>query len=227
MAKRTIISLGGSIIIPKTGFNPAFLKKFRKLILDQVKKGKTFVLILGGGATCRIYQGALKKTRRVSNTDLDWMGLAATIINAEFVRQLFIDSAYKEVLSDPTKKVHTKKPIIVASGWKPGNSTDFGAVKFAKTYGAIDVLNLSNIAYAYDKDPAKYKSAKKIEQIDWKEFRKIVGSKWIPGANAPFDPIASREAEKLGLRVSILKGTDLKEVRKAIEGESFRGTVIY
>ncbi len=226
MAKRIIISLGGSIIIPKIGFNPVFLKQFRKLILAEVKKGKKFILIVGGGTTARHYQDALRATIKPSNTDLDWMGIAATRINAEFVRILLQDIAYKEVVSDPTKKVATQKPVIVACGLKPGSSTDLRAVQFANTYGATDVMNLSNIEYAYDKDPAKYKSAQKIEKIGWSNFRKIVGNTWKPGANAPFDPIASREAQKLGLRVSILKGTDLKEVRKAIAGKAFRGTVI-
>ncbi len=226
MGKRIIISLGGSIIIPKTGFDPAFLKQFKKLVLDEVKNGRKFVLIVGGGATARHYQDVLRATGKPSDTALDWMGIAATRINAEFVRLMLSDVSYKEVLSDPFVHVNTTKPVIVASGYKPGNSTDFGAVHFAKTFGATNVMNLSNIEYVYDKDPAKYKNAQKITEITWKDFRKIVGSTWSPGANAPFDPVASREAQKQGLRVSILKGTDLKEVRKAIEGKAFRGTII-
>lgn len=227
MKKRIIISLGGSIIIPKTGFDPAFLKKLRKLILAEVKKGKKFILIVGGGNTARNYQDVLRSTGKPTNADLDWMGIGATKINAEFVRLLFADISYKEVLHNPTIKVKTTKAVIVASGWKPGWSTDMDAVLFAKTYGASDVINLSNIEYVFDKDPAKYKSAKRIEQIEWSDFRKIVGNSWDPGANLPFDPIASKEASQLGLRVSILRGTDLKEVKNAIEGETFRGTIIY
>jgi uridylate kinase len=39
-SKIKILSIGGSILIPKTGFNIDFLKKFRKLIIDEVKKGQ-------------------------------------------------------------------------------------------------------------------------------------------------------------------------------------------
>ena len=227
MATRIIISLGGSILIPKTGFDPVFLKAFRAFILAEIKKGRTFLFIVGGGATCRMYQQALRTCTSIMDDDLDWMGIAATKINAEFVRLLFKDSAYKEVVANPTKKIRTTKPIIVASGYMPGNSSDFGAVTFAKTVGATDVINLSNIAYAYDKDPAIYNDARKIKKISWKDFRKIVGNTWEPGLNLPFDPVASREAEKLGLRVSILCGTDLTEVKKAISGRTFRGTRIF
>ncbi|MBT3539489.1 UMP kinase [Candidatus Parcubacteria bacterium] len=222
-----IISVGGSIIIPKSGFNIPFLKKFRKLILDEVKNGTKFVLIIGGGATCRQYQDALKKTVKLKDVDLDWMGIHTTMVNAQFVKFLFKDHAYKDIITDPTKKVKTNKPIIIAAGYQPGWSTDTDAVLMAKAYGATDVINLSNIDYVYDKDPAKFKSAKKIEETDWKTFRRdVVGNTWDPGKNAPFDPIASREAQKLGLRVSILKGTNLGEVKKVLGGKKFKGTVI-
>ena len=222
-----IISVGGSIIIPKTGFNIPFLKKFRQLILSEVKKGTKFVLIIGGGATCRQYQDALKKTVRIKDVDLDWMGIHTTMVNAQFVKLLFQDDAYKDVITDPRKKLKTNKPIIIAAGYKPGWSTDMDAVLMAKAYGAKDVINLSNIDYVYDKDPAKFKGAKKIEETDWKTFRRdVVGNTWDPGKNAPFDPIASREAQKLGLKVSILKGTNLPEVRKVLVGKKFKGTVI-
>lgn len=221
-----IISVGGSIIIPKSGFNIQFLKKFRELILKQVKKGTKFILVIGGGSTCRQYQDALKKTVKISNTDLDWLGNYSTWFNAGFVRLMFGKYAYREVVKNPTKKIKTTKPIIIAGGWKPGCSTDKDAVLLAKNFGADEVINLSNIEYAYDKDPSKFKNAKKIEEINWKGFRSIVGNKWNPGKSAPFDPIASKEAEKLGLKVSILKGTDLKEVNNVLNNKKFKGTII-
>ena len=111
-------------------------------------------------------------------------------------------------------------------GWKPGCSTDFDAIKFAELYGADTVINLSNISHIYDSDPKKNKKAKKLQNVSWKEMRKIVGNKWIPGANLPFDPIACKEGEHLGIKVLFAKGTDLKEVDNAIEDKKIVGTVI-
>lgn len=229
MSNYKIISVGGSIIIPKTGFDIKFLKKFRALILSCVKKSEKFVLVIGGGATCRYYQQALKSVAKVSDVDLDWLGIYSTWFNAEFVRLMFGKQAHPEVIKNPIKKniAYRLSPIIIASGWKPGCSTDKDAVLLAKNFGAKELINLSNIEYVYDKDPKKFKNAQKIEKINWKEFRKnIVGYKWVPGKNVPFDPMASALAEKLGLTVSILKGTDLGEVEKALKGERFRGTTI-
>jgi uridylate kinase len=224
--KIKIISVGGSIIIPKTGFDLEFLKKFRQLILDEVKKGYKFVLVIGGGGTCRAYQTAAKGVVKLSDEDLDRLGIYATHFNAEFVRALFGDQAYAEVVKNPTKKIKTDKPIILAGGWEPGNSTDYIAVLLAKNVGSKEVINLSDFDYVYSADPKKDSTAKPYKQLSWVEMRKIVGEKWNPGVNLPFDPLAAKEAQKLGLKVTFVRGTDLAEVKKAIAKQSFQGTIV-
>lgn len=221
-----ILSVGGSIIIPKTGFDLNFLKKFRALILSRVKAGDRFVLVVGGGAVCRQYQAAAKAVAGLSNEALDWLGIYATHFNAEFVRLLFGKLAHFEVIKNPTQKIKTSKPIIVASGWKPGRSTDFDAVMLAKGCGASAVVNLSNIDYVYNSDPRTNPGAKKFKKINWTDFRKIVGSKWSPGANVPFDQLAAKEAQKLGLSVSFVKGTDLKQLGQVLTNKKFKGTIV-
>lgn len=228
VSARKIISVGGSIIIPKTGFDISLLKKFRALILDEVKKGTRFILVIGGGATCRAYQQAALKVVKMTSEDLDWIGIHTTIFNAEFVRFLFKEHAHDHVIRDPEQQIKTNKPIIIGAGFKPGHSTDMDAVLLARQHKATDVINLSNIDYIYDKDPNKYSDAKRIERITWTDFRKrIVGSAWRPGTNVPFDPIASKEAERRGLRVSIVNGTNITEVKRALQGKKFAGTIIY
>ncbi len=221
-----IISLGGSIIIPPEGFNVEFLKKFRELILKRVELGEKFILVIGGGSTCRKYQQAAKDAANVSNLELDWLGIYATHFNARFAGLLFNGWAESELIINPTKKVKSKKPILIAGGWKPGCSTDYDAVLLAKTYGAKELINASNINYVYTADPKKDVNAKPLPQLSWKEMQKIVGDSWTPGANLPFDPKAAREAGKLKLKVSFVKGTDLAEFEKVLSGEEFSGTVI-
>lgn len=223
-----VLSVGGSVIIPKTGFDVEFLRKFRAMILREVSSGKRFILVIGGGATCRQYQQAAKAIRPMTASDLDWLGIYATIYNAQFVRLLFKELSYSEIVVNPRHRVSTRKPIIIGAGEKPGASSDIDAVELAHAYGARDVINMSNIQYVYDRDPNLFHDAAQIENIDWQDFRKnIVGTKWVPGKNVPFDPTASRLAQKYRLTVSVVRGTDLTEVAKAIAGKKFRGTVIH
>ncbi|MFA6486323.1 MAG: UMP kinase [Candidatus Magasanikbacteria bacterium] len=221
-----ILSVGGSIIIPKTGFDIEFLTEFRDLILARVKQGDKFVLVIGGGATCRQYQSALKAVTDAWNTDLDWLGIYTTWYNAEFVRLLFGKYAHQEVVKNPTQKIKTNKSIIIAGGWKPGCSTDKDAVLLAKNLKVKTIANLSNVDFVYDKDPNKFDDAQKMENLSWNEFRKIVGDKWVPGANVPFDPEAAKLAQKNKLKVIFAKGTDLEAVANLLADIKFNGTVI-
>jgi uridylate kinase len=223
--KLFVISLGGSLINPGQ-VDTEFLKKFLRLIINQTKRGNRFILITGGGALCRHYQSALRAITKPSNDNLDWLGIYTTRFNAQLVRLSFGKLAHPVVVKDPNKKVIFKEKILVAGGWVPGRSTDDDAVRLAKVYGAKTVINLSNIDYVYTKDPSKFKNAKKVKIASWPEFRKIVGNKWNPGKNAPFDPTAAKTAEKNRTRVIIANGKNLSNLKNILEGKKFKGTVI-
>ncbi len=225
MPKLFVISLGGSLINPGK-VSGQFLKNFKNLLLSETKKNNRFILIAGGGKPAREYQEALREITVPSPEDLDWMGIFATRFNANLVRLLFKNKSYKEVVTDFENPKHIKEPIVLAGGWKPGRSSDGAAVRLAELYKADTLINLSNIDYVYTKDPRKFKDAKKIEAISWEEFRKIVGSKWNPGANVPFDPTAAALAEKNKLKVIIANGKNLKNLQNILQEKKFKGTVI-
>lgn len=220
-----VLSLGGSLIIPKTGFDIQFLAGFKKMILELTKNHR-FIIICGGGQTARNYQAVVRELGELVPEDIDWIGIHATRLNAHFMRTIFRKWAHPVVVKNPTRKLQWTEDILLGAGWQPGCSTDFDAIKLAKLYGSKTVINLSNIEYVYDSDPRQNPQAKKIEKISWSDFRKIVGDKWEPGSNVPFDPVASREAARSGMRVIIMNGQDLVEVKKAISNRKFKGTVV-
>ncbi len=222
-----ILSLGGSLIAPKEGINTPFLKEFRKLVRKHVKDGKRFVLICGGGKTAREYQAVAKELGELTRDALDWIGIHATRLNAHLVRTIFGKEAHGRVVTDPKGARGWKTPVLVAAGWKPGASTDWDAVLLARALGAKMLVNLSNVDYVYDKDPRTHKDAVPICEMRWKALRKLVGNRWDPGAHVPFDPVASRNAEKLGLTVVIANGQNLKNLDDMISGRTFTGTVIH
>ncbi|MFH1193986.1 MAG: UMP kinase [bacterium] len=225
--KLIIISLGGSLIVPKEGIDFKFLKKFKQLIEASAKGGYRFVIVCGGGMTARNYQRAAKAVSKLTRDDLDWLGIHATRLNSHLMRAIFRDIAHPAIVKNPTIKVNFKEKVLIGAGWKPGWSTDYDAVLLAKMYGAKKVINLTNIDYLHDKNPNIYKDAKKIKEIDWAGFRKIVGNKWIPGANLPFDLIASREAQKLGLELILANGKKIDNLTKIIKGDKFIGSIVY
>lgn len=221
-----VVSVGGSLIVPD-GIDSVFLKQFRELILREVAKGKNFYIITGGGKLARRYQEAGKEVRgNLTAHDADWLGIHSTRLNAHLLRTLFLEHAQDRIEKNPTRLSNTNFPILIGAGWKPGNSTDYCAVMAAKKLKAKKLVNLSNIDYVYTADPRKDPSATKIEKTSWAEFRKLIPSEWDPGLSSPFDPVAAKEAERLGLEVAVMNGANLAEFENYLNGKPFAGTII-
>ena len=226
--ERIIISLGGSLLVPES-IDHIFVANFKKFILAHLKLGYHFILVTGGGKTARKYIEAAGTVTKINNEDKDWLGIHATRMNAHLVRTIFREYAHPRINTNPHDLedfYSAPEPILVAAGWRPGFSTDFDAVILGKYLDVKRIINLSNIERVYNKDPHIHSDAKPYDELTWKEFRKIVGNRWNPGMNAPFDPIASQMAEQEGMEVAVLNGGDLKNVTNYIAGKKFVGSVI-
>ncbi|MCA9364479.1 MAG: UMP kinase [Candidatus Moranbacteria bacterium] len=224
-----IISLGGSLIIPEE-IDTNFVRRFREMLLKQIDQGKRFLLIVGGGKTARKYQNAAQEIdEEITDEDRDWLGIHSTRLNAQFLRTVFRKWAYPRINTNPHDLedfYQCTEPVIIAAGWRPGWSTDYDATLLAKYLDITTIINLSNIDYVYDKDPKKHKDAQKKEKMDWKEFCTLVGDTWDPGMNAPFDPIASKQASEEKMRVVIMNGKNIENLENYLNGKEFTGTTI-
>ncbi len=227
---KIIISVGGSLIVPNGGINTQFLTKLNDFIREELAQhqNRQFFLVIGGGATARTYRdaGAEVIGHQLTRDDLDWLGIHATRLNAQLIRTIFRDVAHPYIIKNYDIIRKAPERIVVAAGWKPGWSTDYCAVLIGEDYGVKTILNLSNIDQVYDKDPKKYEDARPIDKISWEDFRKIVGDEWVPGMNAPFDPIAAKKAQELGVKVAVLNGNNFENIKNFFSGAQFVGTVI-
>ena len=231
----TVISLGGSIVAPNN-VDVDFLKNFVSLIRSFTEKDNNtrFIFVVGGGGPARSWQNAYReitagsiKDDDTSSQAADWIGIMATRLNAQLIKAVMGELCCQDVVTNPLEVGPLTGHVLVAAGWKPGFSTDYDAVLLAERFGANTVINLSNIEKVYTADPKIDPNAKPIDKITWADFRSMVGDEWIPGKNVPFDPIASRHAEKIGLKVICAGGKDLTNLRKILNGEDFTGTLIY
>jgi len=231
----TVISLGGSIVAPD-GVDIEFLKKFVSLIKSFIEADSTrqFIFVVGGGAPARRYQSAYREIAasfggtsiKFKDDEADWVGIMATRLNAQLIRALMSDWCGQEVVTNPHEAQQLTGNVLVAAGWKPGFSTDFDAVLLAEKFGADMVLNLSNIDKVFTADPKVDPNASPIDTISWADFRAMVGDEWVPGKNVPFDPIASRHAEKISLKVICAGGRNLENLENILNGREFTGTTI-
>ena len=226
---KVVISVGGSLIVPKGGIDTTFLKKLNEFVRNQLAShpDRQFFLVIGGGETARQYIAAGKEViEKLTDEDVDWLGIHSTRLNAHLVRTIFHDIAHPNIIEHYEIIRKVEERVVIASGWKPGWATDYCAALLCEDYGVKTVINLSNIKQVYTADPRTNPDAKPLEHATWDEFRKLVGDTWTPGMNAPFDPIASRKSQELGVKTVVMSGDDFDNIEKYFAGETFLGTVI-
>jgi uridylate kinase len=226
-----VLSVGGSIVVPHEP-DIEFLKKFTAMIRNWLSENKErkLILVIGGGGPARIYQQAYKSIlsdeKSYDNNEADWIGITATRLNAQLLRAVLSDLCPQEVVYNPTAVEKFTGRVLIASGWKPGFSTDTDAEYLAEKFGAKTIINLSNIDKVYTDDPKKNPDAKPLDTISWSDFRAMVGDEWVPGKNCPFDPIASKRAEAEAITVVCAGGKNIENIRKILDDKPFFGTTI-
>jgi uridylate kinase len=70
---------------------------------------------------------------------------------------------------------------VVSGGFQPGQSTATVAALVAEAVGASALLNAANIDAVYSDDPRKNPDAKRIPELTYDEFEKILRSSSLPG----------------------------------------------
>lgn len=220
-----VISLGGSLVVPEA-IDTSYLTQFLAFIRGYVRQGHRFIIITGGGKIARRYQDAARRIAALKADDLDWLGIHATRLNAHLLRTALRDIAHPLILMHPREHPRIGKPVAIAAGWRPGFSTDYVAVRLAANYRVSTVLNLSNIAGVYSHDPKRNTRARLMHSLSWRKYLKIVGTKWSPGMNSPFDPVAAKFASRKHIRVVVCDGRDFSNIAAYMRGRPFRGTML-
>lgn len=221
-----LLKLGGSLIVPGHDINSKYVTSFCLFVRRQVRKNKRIFIQVGGGQLSRRYitAGAQISGGTLTPQQLDWLGLHATRLNAFLLRTILDDIVHPTVITDYTYIQKPDAPVVIASGWKPGHSTDYNAIVLAQDYGIGTVFKLSNTDYIYDSDPKKNPKAKPQQVLTWKQYEVLFGGNWKPGSHTPFDPRASQMASDLGIALNYVNGQDITNLERAVDGKKFIGT---
>jgi len=218
-----VISLGGSVVVPQGKPDVAFLQQFGSFARKLARKRK-LVIVTGGGVTARNYIEAARKAK-LSQVIQDKIGITATRLNAQLlIAFLGIKQEIPQSIAQ-TCNLAKKQRITIAGGMMPSTTTDGIAALIAASLKA-ELINMTNVAGLYNKDPAKYKNAKLIRKISSKEFLKKVSKiKEKPGQHFILDMLAAKTIAKHKIKAVIL-GKNLQNLQSYLKGKSFVGTVI-
>lgn len=182
--KRVLLKLSGEAFLGKReyGIDPKFCQWLAREIIKAYKAGVQIAIVVGSG---NIFRGTSAAEHGLERTVGDYIGMMATVMNA-LALQAALEKEKQEtrVLSAiEIKDVcepyirrrairHLEKGRVVIFGAGTGNpyfTTDTAAALRALEIEADVVLKATKVDGVYDRDPTKFKGAKKFDHISFKE----------------------------------------------------------
>ena len=183
--KRIMLKLSGEALSKGgkgQGLHQPMLHEVAKRIAAVARKGFQVVIVVGGG---NIWRFRDQTGTGIERTVSDAMGMLATIMNSVALQAALesfdaesrvLSAIHVPQLAEPyiRRKAlrHLEKGRIVICAGGTGNpyfTTDSAAALRALELNCDALLKATNVDGIYDKDPNKYKNAKKYTEITFKE----------------------------------------------------------
>ena len=182
--KRVLLKLSGETFLGKRqhGIDPEFTQWLAREIIKAQKSGTQISVVVGGG---NIFRGTTAAEHGLERTVGDYIGMLATIMNA-----LALQAALEKE-SQPTRVLsaieikdvaepyirrrairHLEKGRVVIFAGGTGNpyfTTDTAAALRALETNSAIILKATKVDGVYDRDPTKFKDAKKFDHLTFKQ----------------------------------------------------------
>ena len=230
--KRILLKVSGEALLGKReyGIDPEIVDVIAKQIKDVKRLNVEIAIVIGGGNIFRGYSASIAGMDRAT---ADYMGMLATVMNAlalqDSLERISEDVRVLSAISMPQIAEpyirrrairHLEKGRIVVCAAGSGNpyfSTDTAAALRALEIDCDVILKATKVGGVYDKDPVKFKDAKKYKKLSFLDILnneiKVMDS---TAASLCMD-------NKLPIIVFNLLGEE--NIKKAVLGENI-GTII-
>jgi len=219
------ISLGGSLLTKN--MEASSYRRYADVIKRIWEAGHEVVVTCGGGRPARQFITIAKELDAPHNIQ-DNLGILSTHVNALLLIAALGDAADPHIhrKADDVRR-HRGDRILVGGGHKPGSSTDYRATIFAEAINADLIINATDVAGVYDKNPKTNPDAKKRTTLTYRELERIINAntRQAPGEYGLFDLKAVKLAARLGTPLVFVDGTDPEEILKAVKG-GHHGTTV-
>jgi len=215
MKKRIVIKLSGRIF----GIDNAKILKDYASFLVKISKICQPIIIAGGGNIARHYIAHARSSGADEST-LDELGIEISRLNAKLLIYALKNKAYSHPPTTLQEVRHAVDDglIVVTGGLHPGQSTNGTAALIAEKINAEQFLNATDVDGVYDRDPNKFKNAKKFKRIELKNLRNmLVHEDSLAGGYDLMDIVALKIIERSKIKTRILQA-DIKTLEKAIKG---------
>ena len=182
--KRILLKLSGEALVGDGGFgiDPGTLERIASEIAEVRAFGVEVAIVIGGG---NIFRGLAASAHGMDRASADYMGMLATVLNALTLQDALetigehtrVMSAIdvKEVAEPYIRRRamrHLEKGRVVIFAAGTGNpyfTTDTAASLRAMEIHADVLLKATKVDGIYDKDPVKFKDAKRYNRLTYLE----------------------------------------------------------
>ena len=227
MYKRVLLKLSGEQLSGK--FDGGIDAELIAWLASEVKKvtdaGTQVVIMVGGGNFAR---GAQLASHGIGRVTADNIGMLGTIMNAVALADVFnasgvlaralsivtVDQVADQFTHRRAMSDLSKGRVVVAAGGtgRPYVTTDTAALSFALELECDVVLKATKVDGVYDKDPAEFPEAAKIESVS---FEQAVSD----GAIKVMDKAALGLALEYGLPIIVFDAMQPDNIARAARGE--------
>ena len=231
MYKRVVLKLSGEALAGSSSdnFDDFVIDEIIKQVKDILEKNIQVSIVVGGG---NFWRGRSAKSN-MDRTKADQIGMLATVMNAIYLSDSFIQKGLSTVVMTPFSvgamtevfskekaidNLEKNKVLIFAGGiGHPFFSTDTITALRASELQADAIFFAKNVDGVYDSDPSKNKNAMKFDSISCQEIiKKNLKVIDIAAANLCFE-------QKIPVIIIDLLGKN--NIFRAITGEKI-GTVV-
>ena len=223
---KIVISIGGSILVPDE-IDTEFAKNFAGFA-NKLHKKHELAIVTGGGRTARKY---ITPAREFGASEIfcDLIGIDASRLNARILGAAVGENANPEPPHDfiTALNIMTSNKIVIMGGTHPGHSTDAVSALLAEYINSDLLINATDVEGIFDRDPQKYADAKMYERLSAESLVEMVRSLPIgAGQYELVDILAAKIIQRSKIRTLFLNGRNLDNMKNAIDGKRFVGTVI-
>jgi len=221
---RIVVSLGGSLLFSKKRIYVDYLKKIAKLLNNCPAK---VAVSVGGGNMARQYVEA-GRFLNASNFELDEIAMQVVKANSRLLASVYENLVFFEDYDEAYSCFLRNDRTIILGVTSPGQTSDTTSALFAEQVNADKWINLSNTDAVYDKDPNKYKTAKRFKKMSHEQLVKLAEKNDYRGPRENFiiDLLAAKILKRSNIEAHFVNGKKLSEVKKVLAGEGHNGTVV-
>lgn len=228
--ERVALVVGGSILAPPD-LQPDFLGQVADR-LREWSRDRQLLVVVGGGSPARRHIEAARALG-VAESDLDRIGIQATRLNAQTLACVLRRKGANVNLEIPHSTAQALRfleqhDLVVMGGSVPGHSTDYVAAELAAEGRCARLVNATNVAGVFTRDPRKHKDAEMRSELTFEEMLGIIGEREWTSAGAPgvIDGPATVLLARNAIPTCVARGTDLENLANAVAGKPFHGTHI-